>query len=103
MKNIIKEVKEEILNNDLSKDIKKIILFGSAVDKKFTFRSDIDIAVVFDKISLKDATLFRKKILGRVSQKVDIQVYNYLPEKIKKEINKKGKALYERQNNRQDK
>ncbi|MAG47348.1 hypothetical protein CL617_01980 [archaeon] len=94
IKNIIEETKEVILNNDLFKNIKKIILYGSIVENKLTFRSDIDIALVFDKINLRDSTLLRKKIMGRINGKVDLQVYNHLPNKIKKEIDKKGKILY---------
>jgi hypothetical protein len=33
--------------------------------------------------------------LGRVDKKIDIQVYNTLPEKVKKEINTKGEVIYE--------
>ena len=84
LKKKVEEAKEIILNDILFKKIKKI-----------TFRSDIDLAAVFDKINLKEATLFRKRVLGKSSEKVDIQVYNTLPKKIKKEIDKKGKILYE--------
>jgi len=95
LKKKVEEAKEIILNDILFKKIKKIILYGSIVEKKITFRSDIDLAAVFDKINLKEATLFRKRVLGKSSEKVDIQVYNTLPKKIKKEIDKKGKILYE--------
>jgi len=94
IKKQIEEAKEEILNDKLRKEIKEIWLFGSAVENKLTFRSDIDIAVLFDKIEKKEAFLFRTRIAGRVSEKVDIQVFNFLPEKIKKEILKKHKVLY---------
>ena len=80
------------------KNIKKIILYGSAAENKLTFKSDIDIAVEFDKIDLKEATLFRKRILGKVNKRLDIQVYNHLPDKIRKEIEVKGRILYEQQN-----
>ena len=80
-----------------------VFLFGSIVLGKMTFRSDIEIGVEFDKVSLQEATLFRKRILGNINSKVDVQVYNVLPEKIKKEINKKGMILYERKNKREDK
>lgn len=96
IKKMIEEAKEIILNDPLFKKIKKIILYGSAVENKLTFKSDIDIAVDFSKISLKEATLFRKRISGRVDSRVDVQVYNYLPEKIKKEIESNGKILYEK-------
>ena len=66
--------------------------------------SDIDIGIEFYTISLKDATEFRKRILGKVNSLVDIQVYNILTNKIKKEIEKKkrnkGLILYECKNKR---
>ena len=97
IKKIISETKEIILNDQLNKQIEKIILFGSAIENKLTFKSDIDIAVEFEEINLKESTLFRKRISGKVNERVDIQVYNTLPGKIKKEIDKKGKILYSKE------
>ena len=94
IKNIVAEVKQVILEDELFKKIEKIYLFGSVVENKLSFRSDIDIAVKFDKISLREATKFRIRISGDVSDKIDIQVYNVLPGKIKREIDKKSKVLY---------
>ena len=94
IKEIINETKEIILNDQLNKQIEKIILFGSAVENKLTFKSDIDLAVEFEEIDLKESTLFRKRISGKVNERVDVQVYNILPNKIKKEIDKNGKTLY---------
>jgi len=96
IKKIINETKKIILEDKSFNKIKKIIIFGSAVEKKLTFRSDIDIAVIFSEINLKECTLFRKRILGQVDNRIDIQVYNHLPKKIKKEIDKKGKKIYEK-------
>ena len=98
IKTLIEEAKTYILESKYSPKIKKIILFGSAVTNELTFRSDIDIAVEFFNISQKEATEFRIKISGSLSKKIDIQVYNTLPDKIKKEIDEKGKVLYERKN-----
>lgn len=94
IKKLIEEAKEIILGDVLFRKIRRIILYGSASENKISFKSDIDIAVEFSDISLKEATLFRKRILGKVNSKIDIQVYNCLPDKIKKEINIKGKILY---------
>ncbi|MBS3155363.1 nucleotidyltransferase domain-containing protein, partial [Candidatus Woesearchaeota archaeon] len=94
IKKLIEESKEIIINDIFHNKIKRIILYGSAVENKLTFKSDIDIAVEFFKINLEEATIFRKRILGRLNQKVDIQVYNILPEKIQKEIDDKGRILY---------
>jgi predicted nucleotidyltransferase len=95
VKEIIKDTLEIIKEDALFRQIDKIILFGSVVENKLSFRSDIDIAVKFFKINLKEATKFRIRISGSVNSKIDIQVYNILPEKIKKEINEKGKVIYE--------
>ena len=96
VKRMVRGAKEIILNSEYFKNIKRIILFGSSVENQRSFRSDIDIAVEFNKIDVKEATLFRINIAGRLNEKIDIQVYNILPEKIKKEIDEKGKVLYER-------
>ncbi len=96
IKDMIEKSKEVILEHAFRNRIKKIILFGSAVENKLTFRSDIDIVVVFTKINLTEATKFRIKIGGQLPDKIDIQVFRFLPKKIQKEINKKGKLLYEK-------
>jgi len=93
IKKIINETKEQILNSAF-RGVEEIVLFGSAVENKLTFRSDIDIAVKFKKIDVREATKFRAFISGRVNKKVDIQVYNVLEEKIKKEIGSKGKTVW---------
>ncbi len=94
IKNIIQEAKEVILNDKLANKVKEIWLFGSVVENKLTFRSDIDIAVLFGKINKKEAIQFRARIAGRVSNKVDIQVFDILPKKIKKTIIENHKMLY---------
>jgi len=98
IKKMVEEAKEAILNDILFRKIKEVLLFGSLVDNKFTFKSDIDIAVKFDNINIKESALFRKRISGKVNQKVDVQVYNHLPGKIKKEIDNKGIILYKNEN-----
>jgi len=92
----IKEATDVILEDKLKKKIRKILLFGSIIENKMTFRSDIDIAVLFDKINKREAALFRMRISGKVPDKIDIQVFNILPEKIKKSILKNHKILYEK-------
>ena len=96
IKKMIKEAKEVILKDPLFKKIRKIILYGSTVENKLTLKSDIDIAIKFLDINLKEATVFRKRILGRVNPRIDIQIYNHLPNKIKREIENKGKIVYEK-------
>lgn len=77
--------------------IEKIILFGSIRDNRLRLDSDIDIAVVLKKEKIKEAHNCRINLLGRVdADKVDIQIYNSLPLKLKKEIDEKGKILFKR-------
>ena len=76
--------------------IREIWLFGSMVKNEMTVRSDIDIAVLFDKINLTGTTNFRIRVGGRVDDKIDVQVFSALPDKIKKSILKSHKVLYKR-------
>ncbi len=98
IKKRMKETLEAIQESKYFSKITEVILFGSVAENTVTFRSDIDIAVKFKDITLNDATRFRIEIAGRVSDKIDIQVYNVLPEKIKREIDAKGKVIYDRKN-----
>ncbi len=93
-KKIINEAVKIILEDELKEKIISILLFGSSADKSFTRKSDIDICVIFKEVTLKEATNFRIRISGQLSKKVDIQVFNVLPMKIKKEIAKNHKILY---------
>ena len=102
IKKIIEEANELILLDILSSRIKEIILYGSAVENKLNFNSDLDITVKFSDISLKEATLFRKRLLGKVNKRLDIQVYDYLPSKIRDEIDRKGRVLYKDENKRKN-
>jgi predicted nucleotidyltransferase len=94
IKEKVERAKEVILNSEYFPKIKQILLFGSSVKNQVTFRSDIDIAVEFDKIDITEATKFRVYVAGRVSDKIDIQVFNILPEKIQNSILKDHKILY---------
>src|SRR3990167_3001715 len=76
---IIQETVNLILK-DYQEQIDAILLFGSHADGTNIWRSDIDICVVFKRdFDSKEATLFRIKIAGQVSDKIDIQVFNTLP------------------------
>ena len=96
IKDKIEEAKEAIFESKHLTKIKRIVLFGSAAERQLSLRSDIDIAVEFDEIDEKEAAKFRISTLGKVPDKIDIQVYNILPDKIKKEIDEKGKVIYEK-------
>jgi predicted nucleotidyltransferase len=96
IKKLTKDAVEIILEHPLRRNIQRILLFGSTVKNQLTVRSDIDIAVEFEKIDLKEATKFRIEISGRVSDKIDIQVFNVLPENIKESILNNHKTLYKK-------
>lgn len=100
IKKMIEETKEVMFQNKLFSHIEKISLFGSIVENKSTLNSDIDIVVKFSKINKEEATNFRRDIMSRINERVDVQVYNFLPNKIKREILKKEKVLYEQKNQR---
>ena len=78
----------------LKDKITAILLFGSHVKGIVTKRSDIDICIIFDKISKEEANKFRIHILGHFSSKMDMQVFNILPQKIKRSIARNHKILY---------
>lgn len=99
VKDMVDDVKEVILEHKLRSRIKEIWLFGSTIENQRTFRSDVDIAVLFDEISKRDAFKFRVHVSGRVNDKIDIQVYNVLPKKIKNSILKNYKVLYKKSKN----
>src|SRR3989338_5279133 len=55
IREIIEKAKKEILSHKLSSKIKEIILFGSYAENDPTFRSDVDLAVKFNKIGVSKA------------------------------------------------
>ena len=91
---IIQEIVTAIMKDKLASKIQAILLFGSHVTGRVTFRSDIDIAVVFTDIDTADATKFRMRISGESDARLDIQVFNLLPQKIKRAIARKHTLLY---------
>lgn len=94
-KKLIEKAVGIILKDELREDIMAALLFGSFADNTFTKSSDIDICVVFKgNISLKKATEFRIRIAGQLPDKVDVQVFNVLPQKIKRDIARNHKVLY---------
>lgn len=94
VKKLVEEAKQAIVGDMLFSRVKEVILYGSSAEKSRAIQSDIDIAVRFSNISLKEATLFRKRVSGKVSDRADIQVFNILPIKIQKEIEAKGRVIY---------
>src|SRR3989344_3305738 len=94
---IIYKAVNVILQDKLKDKIEAILLFGSRVSGIVTPRSDIDICVVFDNIEKEVADIFRIRILGNFSTKVDVQVFNVLPQKIKRSIASSHKILYKKE------
>ena len=94
IKFLIEQAKEIISESVYFPRIKKIVVFGSYIENKLRFDSDIDISVEFDSISEKEAGNFRVEMFGKIDNKVQIQVFNVLPEKIQKEITDKGRVIY---------
>jgi|SRR3989344_7903653 len=97
---LVQEAKEIILEHKWFRKIKEICLFGSIINREHNLSSDIDIAVVFDEINEKEAFEFRKEVLGKLSSKIDVQVYNILPEKVRRSIDAGKRIIYEKQNKR---
>jgi len=95
---IVNETKQTILESRYFPQIEQIVLFGSAAENKMRLDSDIDLAVDLKGADKRDATIFRMEILAKISEKVDIQVFSTLPEKIKNEIKEKGRIIYEKKN-----
>jgi len=95
IKKIINETLDTINDSKYIKSIKKIYLYGSTADNTRTLNSDIDIAVEFLEITEKEGVQFRIDMMKNLNNKIDIQVYNLLPQKIKDEILIKGKIIYE--------
>ena len=91
---IIDKAVQLILHDQLKDRIRAILLFGSHAGGIVTKRSDIDICAIFTDISLREATKFRIRIMGELPEKVDVQVFNILPQKIKREIARSHKVLY---------
>ncbi len=89
------EIKVEIekIKQFGDKNVRFIILYGSSVKRKLTDMSDIDIAVFFQGTK-KERFDFRKKILGRVNNRFDIQTFQDLPLYIQNNIISTGKIIY---------
>lgn len=73
-------------------NIRFIILYGSLIKNNFTDLSDIDIAVYYRRDE-EQRFEFRKKILGRVGDKFDIQTFQDLPIYIQEEIISTGNII----------
>jgi len=86
------EIKQKILSLDREKRIRFVFLYGSVAQKKNTPLSDIDIAVYYEG-SPAERFAFRKKALGNLPDKVDLQIFQDLPLIVQKEA-LAGRVLY---------
>ena len=94
-KRIIEKAVNLILQDHSKDQIKSIFLFGSHARGIVTPRSDIDICVIFKNITREQSGEFRLRILSELPDKADIQVFNVLPQKIKRGIARNHKVLYQ--------
>ncbi|MFW6014515.1 MAG: nucleotidyltransferase family protein [Candidatus Nanoarchaeia archaeon] len=90
----MENLRDELLRDKLGRRIKKIYLFGSFVENKMSMDSDVDVAIEFDRISKRDASLFKKRIIAQAPSMLDISVFNMLSDKFKQDILKNGKIFY---------
>jgi predicted nucleotidyltransferase len=97
VKYIIEETKEIILEK-FKGNVDEIILFGSYAQNTQNKNSDIDLAIKLK--NSKNAGKIRAQIFGEVSKKIDVQLYEKLPLKIRKEIDKKGKTIFTNEKNK---
>ncbi len=91
---LIEKAKQAILADKVGKNAKAILLFGSRVSGYTTFKSDVDLCVLFDDISKDTAFEFQLRIASKLPEIVDIRVFNTLPIWIKLEIARNHKILY---------
>jgi len=96
IKYIINEAKEIIVESIWKNKIKEIRAFGSFTENKLRLASDIDLSVEFEGITKKESDEFKLEMIAKLPRKIQIQVFNSLPDKIKKEIIIKGKLIYKR-------
>ena len=90
----LERIKNKILELDNTNSVKFIVLFGSTAKKTNTPLSDIDVAVYYDQDE-KQRFKFRMKVLGELSDKVDLHIFQDLPLTVQKEV-LGGKMLYQK-------
>ncbi len=93
MRTEIEKAVNEIKKIDTEDRVEFIVLYGSSVKEKYGELSDIDLAIYY-RGNEEERFRFRIKVLGRVSNRFDIQMFQDLPLYIKKDIVSNGKPLY---------
>ncbi len=91
---LVEKAKQAILADNVGRKVKAILLFGSRVSGYTTFRSDVDICVLFDDVSKNKAFEFQLRVSSKLPEIVDVRVFNTLPIWIKLEIARNHKVLY---------
>jgi predicted nucleotidyltransferase len=86
-------LKDEILTGKFGRILKRIYIFGSFVENKMSMDSDVDVAVEFNKITRKDASMF--KIAIQSDNMLHISVFNLLDDNLKEEVKENGRIFYE--------
>ena len=84
---------ELIKKLDKKHKVKFVVLYGSYARKRASKLSDIDIAIYYDG-NKKERFRFRIKLLGELSNRFDIHIFQDLPLYIRNEIVEEGKILY---------
>ena len=77
---------------DRDKKVQFIILYGSAASGGFGKTSDIDLAVGYAG-SARERFEFRKRVLGELGEKFDVQIFQDLPVYVRMQV-LKGRVLY---------
>ncbi len=92
----IKELIDMIKLSKYKDKIKKILLFGSYLEKRNDLNSDIDIALSLPKSNEDEINKILLWINLEKEEGIDISIYESLPINIKKEVDN-GRILYENQ------
>jgi predicted nucleotidyltransferase len=87
------EESEEVIKERAGNNLKRIILYGSYAEGKQNKNSDIDLAIELK--NKKNSEKLRAEILGELSEKIDLHIYDTLPKKVKDQINKTGKIIFD--------
>ncbi len=91
---LVENAKQVILADKMSNKIQAIMLFGSRVSGYTTFRSDVDMCVLFNDISKDEAFEFQLRVSSKLPEIVDIRVFNTLPLKVKIGVIGAHKIIY---------
>jgi len=93
MRTEIKKAVNKIKRIDTENRVEFIVLYGSSVKEKYGELSDIDLAIYYHG-NEEERFRFRIRVLGRLSNRFDIQMFQNLPLYIRKDIVSSGKPLY---------